>query len=138
MDADRLKQLPLFTDLSKKELDRVAGWADEVELPPGKHLIEEGRFAHEFFVIEEGTAEVTSDGRHVANLGPGDFFGEIALMEHMRRTASVVTSSPVRAMVMFAREFEAMERELPEVTARIRAAMDARREEDRRRTGGDT
>ena len=127
MDIDRLKTLPLFADLSKRELERIATWADEVDLPAGKHLIEQGAFAHEFFVIAEGTAEVTHDGRHLADLGPGDFFGEIALLENQRRTASVIATSPLRVVVMFAREFEAMERELPEVAARVRDAMMARR-----------
>ena len=135
MDPDRLRQLPLFEDLTKKQLDRVATWADEVDLPEGKPLIEEGRFAHEFFLIEEGTAEVTHDGMHLADLGPGDFFGEIALMEHMRRTASVVTTSPVRVVVMFSREFEAMEHELPEVAERIRQAMLERQREHEEKTG---
>ncbi len=130
MDIDRLKTLPLFADLSNRELERIAAWADEVDLPAGKHLIEQGAFAHEFFVIAEGTAEVTHDGQHLADLGPGDFFGEIALLENHRRTASVVATSPLRVVVMFAREFEAMERELPEVAARVREAMTARRGRD--------
>jgi CRP/FNR family transcriptional regulator, cyclic AMP receptor protein len=130
MDIDRLKTLPLFADLSNRELERIATWADEVDLPAGKHLIEQGAFAHEFFVITEGTAEVTHDGQHLADLGPGDFFGEIALLENQRRTASVVATSPLRVVVMFGREFEAMERELPEVATRVRDAMTARRGHD--------
>jgi len=120
MDAERLKQLPLFADLPTKQRGRIASWADEIDLPAGKHLIEQGAFAHEFFLITEGTAEVLHDGKHLANLGPGDFFGEIALLEGHRRTASVVTTSPMRVVVMFSREFDAMDRELPEVAERIR------------------
>lgn len=126
MDTDRLKRLPLFEELSHKELEQVARWADEIDVPAGKHLIEQGSFPHEFFVIEAGTAEVTHDGRHLADLGPGDFFGEVALLQHHRRTASVVATSPMRAVVMHAREFKAMDREMPEVAERIRQAMIAR------------
>ena len=137
MDAERLKQLPLFADLPTKQLGRIASWADEIDLPAGKHLIEQGAFAHEFFLITEGTAEVLHDGKHLANLGPGDFFGEIALLEGHRRTASVVTTSPMRVVVMFSREFDAMDRELPEVAERIRQEMLARRREHLEKTGED-
>jgi CRP-like cAMP-binding protein len=127
MDTERLKKLPLFEELSHKELERIATWTDEVDLPAGKHIIEEGTFAHEFFVIEEGTADVFHDGRLLGRLGPGDFFGEVALIEGHRRMASVLTTSPMRAVVMFQREFEAMDREMPEVAERIRDVMRARR-----------
>jgi CRP-like cAMP-binding protein len=123
MDANGLRQLPLFEHLSKKQVERVAAWADEIDLPAGKHLIDQGTFPHEFFVLIEGSAEVLQDGRHIADLGPGDFFGEIALVEHQRRTASVITTTPARVVVMFAREFGVMENELPEVCERIRQAM---------------
>jgi CRP-like cAMP-binding protein len=123
MDADTLRQLPLFADLPRKQLTRVAGWTDEIDLPEGKHLIEQGAFPHEFFVLIEGSAEVVHHGRRLAELGPGDFFGEIALVENQRRTASVVTTTPSRVVVMFAREFALMQGELPEVCERIREEM---------------
>ncbi|MGE5461384.1 MAG: cyclic nucleotide-binding domain-containing protein [Solirubrobacterales bacterium] len=137
MDAERLRRFPLFADLPHKQLERVATWADEIDLPAGKQLIEQGAFAHEFFLITEGTAEVLHDGRHLGELGPGDFFGEIALLEGDRRTASVVTTTPVRVVVMFAREFDAMDRELPEVAERIRQEMVKRRREFPDRTSPD-
>lgn len=137
MDAERLKQLPLFADLPTKQRGRIASWADEIDLPAGKQLIEQGAFAHEFFLITEGAAEVLHDGKHLADLGPGDFFGEIALLEGHRRTASVVTTSPMRVVVMFSREFDAMDRELPEVAERIRQEMLARRREHLEKTGED-
>lgn len=138
MDAERLKQLSLFADLPHKQLVRVASWADEIDLPAGKHLIEQGAFPHEFFLITEGSAQVLHDGRHIADLGPGDFFGEIALVEHQRRTASVVASTPIRVVVMAAREFDAMDRELPEVAERIRQEMLGRRREFPEATGATT
>ncbi|HEU4356494.1 MAG TPA: cyclic nucleotide-binding domain-containing protein [Actinomycetota bacterium] len=135
MDADRLKQLPLFADLPHKQLVRIASWADEIDLPAGKPLIQQGAFPHEFFLITEGTAQVLHDGRHIADLGAGDFFGEIALVEHQRRTASVIASTPIRVVVMAAREFDAMDRELPEVAERIRQEMLGRRREFPEATG---
>ncbi len=123
MDADRLKTIPLFQGLSKSQRERVSTWADEVDLEPGKHLVEQGQFAYEFFVIEEGAAEVTVDGDRVDALGPGDFFGEIALLETERRTASVVTTEPLRCIVMHARHFSSMEQTMPQVAEQIRQEM---------------
>jgi CRP-like cAMP-binding protein len=128
---DRLKQIPLFADLSDEDLERLGSWADEVEVPAGKPLISQGNFPHEFMVLESGTAEVTHGGDHLADLGPGDFFGEIALLEDQRRMASVVTTSDATIIVMHARNFRAMEAAMPEVAARIKAVMDERRESDR-------
>jgi len=127
MNPADLKPLPLFSTLSKHELERVARWTDEVDVSAGKHLVDQGAFAYEFFVIIEGEAEVRRDGDHVADLGPGDFFGEIALVEADRRTASVVAKSPMRVVVMLGRDFREMEDELPQVADRIKAAIEERR-----------
>jgi CRP/FNR family cyclic AMP-dependent transcriptional regulator len=127
MDPARLKLIPLFAELSDREREQVARWADEVDVAEGKHLVEEGQFAYEFFVIEEGTVEVKHGEDTIASLGPGDFFGEIALVEHVRRTASVVATGPMRAIVMFGRDFRAMEGEMPGVAARIRQAVEERK-----------
>ncbi|HYZ11734.1 MAG TPA: cyclic nucleotide-binding domain-containing protein [Actinomycetota bacterium] len=127
MDAARLKSIPLFADLSEAEREQVARWTDEVEVAEGKHLVDEGKFAYEFFVIEDGTAAVRHGEQVIAELGPGDFFGEIALLEHVRRTASVVATSPMRAVVMFGRDFRAMENEMPKVAERVRRALEERK-----------
>ena len=123
MNAERLKAIPLFRGLSKHQREQVSKWADEVDLEPGKHLVDQGDFAHEFFVIEEGGAEVIVDGDRVDSLGPGDFFGEIALLETERRTASVVATEPLRCIVMHARHFSIMEQTMPEVADQIRGEM---------------
>ena len=127
MDADRLKTMPLFGDLSHKDLERIARWTDEVDVKPGRDLVKQGAFPHEFMLIESGTASVTLDGNHLADLGPGDFFGEIALLEHQRRTATVTATSDLRVVVMHDRDFRAIEDELPEVARRIQATMVERR-----------
>lgn len=126
MDQARLEAIPLFADLSRKELETVARWADEVDVPAGYHLLDQGRFPHEFFVIEKGTVAITKDGEHITDLGPGDFCGEIAILEHERRSATVVATTPVTAIVMLARDFEAMDAAMPEVAARIRDEIRAR------------
>ena len=123
MDAKRLEQIPLFAGLSKKQRERVAGWADEIDEPAGHRLVDQGNFAHEFFVLLDGTVEVTKDGEHLADLGPGEFFGEIALVGHERRTATVRATTPVRAVVMHSREFAAMRTDMPAVCDRIETAI---------------
>ena len=126
MDAGRLKQIPLFSKLGERELKRVAQLTDEVDVTAGNHLVDEGRFAHEFFVIEDGTAEVVHDGKTVAELGPGDFFGEVALIKTERRTASVVAKTPMKLVVMFGPNFRSVEADLPEVHEKIMAAIEER------------
>jgi cAMP-dependent protein kinase regulator len=123
MDESRLGSVPLFADLGRKERRQVAQWAEEIDVKEGAQLIREGEFGHEFFVIEEGTAEVEHDGHVLTELTKGDFFGEIGLVEHIRRTANVTATSPMRLVVMFEREFAAMEEELPEVAEKVKDAI---------------
>ena len=123
MDAKRLNQVPLFAGLSKREREQVARWADEIDEPSGYLLCNQGNFAHEFFVLLEGTVEVRKDDVHLTDLGPGDFFGEIALVAQDRRTASVMATTPVRAIVMHARDFGAMRTQMPAVCDRIESAI---------------
>src|SRR3954468_19963216 len=113
MDTEKLATLPLFESLSKRERQHVAQRSDEVDVPEGQHLVDKGDFPYEFYVIEEGEAEVRDGDEHIAALGPGDFFGETAILEHVARNASVVAASPMRLMVMTAQDFRGMSRELP-------------------------
>ena len=128
MDASRLENVAIFSDLTKAELERVSRWTDEVSVPEGYELAREGQFAHEFFIIEDGIAAVVANGDRIAELGAGDFFGEIGLLETERRTASVVATTPMELIVMFEREFRQMEREMPSVATRVRSAIRARLE----------
>ena len=123
VDAKSLERIPLFAGLSHKERERVARWADSIDLPAGKHLLDEGRLPHEFFVILDGAVEVTHDGEQLATMGPGDFFGEIALVEHGRRTATVTTTEPTTLVVMSPGSFEGMRSEMPQVAQRIDDAV---------------
>ena len=126
MDVAGLKQIPLFAALSKKDLKAAAHLADEIHVNEGARLAEEGQFAHEFFVIKDGTAEVVHDGNVIAQLGPGDFFGEIALLITRRRTASVVARTPMKLVVIFGPNFKTLNAEMPNVKQKIYAAIEAR------------
>lgn len=126
MDEKRLASIPLFAGLSRKERRSVAQRADEVDLEAGREIVREGEYPYEFFAIEEGTAEVKRGDQHLAELGPGDFFGEMGLIENAPRNASVVTRSPLTAVVMTGSAFRQIDRELPEVSKKIRKAIDER------------
>jgi CRP-like cAMP-binding protein len=126
METARLKQIPLFATLPDKQLKTAAQLADEVEVTEGQHLVDEGRFAHEFFVIEDGKADVVHDGKKVAELGPGDFFGEIALIKTERRTASVVAKTPMKLVVIFGPNFRSLASDLPAVQEKIDQAIEKR------------
>ncbi len=119
MDEQRVLAIPLFAGLSKQECRTIARHADELSFEEGRHLVREGEFPYEFFILEEGSAKVTHHGEHLADLGPGDFFGEMALVERTRRNASVVATSPITVVVMTGQAFRQMKRELPAVCERI-------------------
>ena len=126
MDPSRLKSIPLFSALSDRDRAQVAQWADEIEVESGRALAGQGQFGYEFFVVEDGEADVLQDGNRIRGLGPGDFFGEIALLEEQRRTASVVARTPMRLIVMHRRDFQHMQEEMPRVAEQVRDAVRTR------------
>jgi CRP-like cAMP-binding protein len=127
MHKARLNEVPIFSSLKKKELELIARQADEVDVPAGKVLAQQGTFGDQFFVVEQGTAEVVRDGAHVGELGPGDFFGEMALLDEDRRTATVTATSPMTLIVMTRASFRAIDSAMPHVHAQVRAAIEQRR-----------
>jgi len=100
-----LKSVPLFSGCSKKELERIATIADEIDFKPGKTLIREGAPGREFFVLAEGTAEITRNGEKIDTAGAGDFFGEMALLANRPRNATVTTTSDVDVLVLTSSSF---------------------------------
>jgi CRP/FNR family cyclic AMP-dependent transcriptional regulator len=126
MDHKHLKSLPLFAGLGKKELKVLASRADEIDEPEGKRLAEEGTFAHEFFVIRQGTAEVTLGEERVAELGPGDFFGEIGVLSQERRVATVTATSSMELIVLTDYALRTINREHPDVHQRLQRAIEER------------
>ncbi len=120
---DLLREVPLFARCSRAELAQVAGIADEIDLPEGQELTREGERGREFFVLLEGTADVSRRGRKINALGPGDFLGEIALVTKMPRTATVTTSSPTRALVITERDFASLMRRSPQISQGVIEAL---------------
>ena len=123
MDPRDVQSIPLFAGLSKDDQKVVAQYADEVDVDTGTVLAQEGRLAYEFFAIKAGTAEVKLGGRRAAELGPGDFFGEIGLLAGDRRVASVVAASPMSLIVLTGSQLRAIDSRMPGVAERIRSAM---------------
>jgi CRP/FNR family transcriptional regulator, cyclic AMP receptor protein len=121
--VELIRRVPLFANCSKRELVQIAQLADEIDLRKEKVLIREGERGREFFVLLEGEVEVTKDGRHVNTLGSGEFFGEIALVSDSPRTATVVASSPVRALVITDRAFRRLLNESPEIQRKVLVAL---------------
>lgn len=126
-----LAVVPLFASLSQAELDTLGDWFDVSSVGEGVRVASEGASGYSFFVIADGTVAVTNDGTHLATLGPGDFFGEMAIIGDGRRVASVTTTSPARLFVMFGTEFRRLQQEHPEIAAQLEAAMNARQEHNR-------
>jgi CRP/FNR family cyclic AMP-dependent transcriptional regulator len=127
LDAQRLKSIPLFEEVGDQELAQIAPFAQEILVDEGKVLVREGDFSYEFMAIEEGTAEVTRGGEHVADLGPGDFFGEMGLLEKTLRNATVTAKSPMRLITLTGWDLRRVERTAPQAIERVRAVLEERR-----------
>jgi CRP/FNR family transcriptional regulator, cyclic AMP receptor protein len=124
--VDLIKKVPLFSKLSGAALREVASVADEMDIPAGKALTKEGERGREFFVLLEGAADVRQKGTRIRTLGKGDFLGEIALVTKLPRTATVTTTSPVRALVITDRDFSALLKQSPQIGQGILEALGER------------
>jgi CRP/FNR family transcriptional regulator, cyclic AMP receptor protein len=118
--ATRLEAIPLFASLPPEERELVGDLVDPLEVPAGQVVATQDTFGYSFFAIEEGTAEVRVDDESVAQLGPGDFFGEIAVLRTGRRTAAVVSTSPMKLFSLFEQDFREIESQIPTLARELR------------------
>jgi CRP/FNR family transcriptional regulator, cyclic AMP receptor protein len=118
-----LSKVPLFAGLGRKDLAEVGRLCDEVDLPSGRELMREGRRASEFFVIVDGHVRVDRGGSPVARLGPGDFLGEIALIDHGPRAATATCETECRLLVLGHREFESLLDRYPSIQLSVLKAL---------------
>ena len=130
MERGRLAAIPLFSSLPEEQLQAVAAVAGEHTVDEGETLTDEGSFGHCLFAIEEGTADVQQDGTTIRSVGKGDIVGEIAVLAAGRRSATVVATSPLRAITLFKRDVWALERDAPEAARRLREVLEERRAPD--------
>lgn len=126
MDESELQAIPLFESLPRDARRVVAQHAEEIDVDKGTDLVRQGEFAYEFFVIESGGAEVLRDGEHLADLGPGDFLGEMGIVEKTVRNATVTTTAGSKVIVMTEQAFRSMSRSNPDIASRIQAAVEER------------
>jgi len=123
---DQLARVPLFTGLSKRDLQRVAKVSEEVSVEPGRVIVDQGRTGHEFFMILDGKASVRKNSRKTADLGPGQYFGELALLDRGPRSATVVAETPMTLLVLGQREFSGVLDEVPSMAHKMLATMAGR------------
>lgn len=129
---ERLSEIPMFSALSQRDLGRIAKASNEITVDAGRLLVDQGDAGREAFVIISGSATVKRNGRKVGTVGPGDAIGEMALLDHGPRTASVTADTEVTALVLTAREFGGVVEEVPGVAQKILAQLAGRvRELDR-------
>ena len=118
-----LKSIWLFSSCTASELRKIRSSLDEIEVPKGKVLVEEGRIGLEFFLIVSGKAAVTRNDKRVATLGAGDHFGELALLDRRPRSASVVSETDMDVLVLSQRQFNGLLQSVPTIARKMLAAM---------------
>jgi CRP-like cAMP-binding protein len=123
---DHLASVPLFASCSRKELQTIARASDELSIPAGKTLVEQNDVGRECFVILEGSASVKRNGRKVATLGPGAYFGELSLLDKGPRTATVTADTPLTVLVLGPREFSSILDSVPGLSHKLLSTLAAR------------
>ena len=126
MDASLLKKIPLFAEVPDDDLQKVATFATTEEFPEGATVVKEGGFSNHFYAIEEGTVKIERGGKHLADLGPGDVFGEQGLLERQERSASVVSTSPLRVIKIEHWELSRMRKSMPQVVEKLKREVEER------------
>jgi CRP/FNR family transcriptional regulator, cyclic AMP receptor protein len=124
--TDLLRKLPLFSECSKRELEAVAAVTDELRLPAGRVLMREGETGRELVVLVEGEVAVERGGNALASRGAGDFLGELALITHRPRTATVTTTVDTRLLVISGRDFDRLVRDVPTIALKVLKAVGER------------
>jgi CRP-like cAMP-binding protein len=114
LDVSQLKKIPLFSEVPDDALQKIAPFATTEEWPEGKEIVKEGGFSNHFYAIEEGSAKVEQDGKHLADLKEGDIFGEQGLLEHSARSATVTSTSDIRLIKIEHWELSRMKKAMPE------------------------
>jgi cAMP-dependent protein kinase regulator len=123
MDPARLKRIPVFADLSDEERDHVAALAAEVSVPESKELVREGDYSYDVLAIEEGTASVERHGEHIADLGPGDVFGEMGVLKREQRNATVVATSPMLLVTLTSWDIRRLQKTAPDAVDHLREVV---------------
>jgi CRP/FNR family cyclic AMP-dependent transcriptional regulator len=126
VDADRILAQPLFASLTRRDAEEFVRFCEVKHFEPGRPVFTQGGFAAAFFVIESGEAEATADGESLRQMGPGEWFGEIGIVQHSPRSATVSATSPLTVIAMTAFEFRRLEAEHPDIAKTLTDTMQDR------------
>lgn len=118
-----LQRVPMFQACSKKDLTTIGRLAEDIKVDAGQALVKEGSRGEEFFIIIEGKATVTRAGKRIATLGPGDYFGELALLDPAPRDATVTAETALEVLVLGKREFGGLLAEIPTISHKLMVGM---------------
>ena len=126
MNAATLDEAPLFASLPEETKRELAEFVNDTEVQSGKHLVDQGDESYNLFVILDGKAEVYRDGKSVAELGPGDFFGEMGTVEGAPRSATVVSQKRTRLLTLGGRDVQRLKEKAPDVLEQLERAIEER------------
>jgi CRP/FNR family cyclic AMP-dependent transcriptional regulator len=126
LDVSQLKRSPRFQNVSDDALTQVSTFATAEEFPEGSEIVKEGGYSNDFYAIEDGTAKVEQEGKQVAELGPGDVFGEQGLLEQQERSATVIATSQIKLIKIEHWELSRMKNSMPEVVDQLRKQVEER------------
>ena len=118
-----LKRVPLLAGLGRKEIEEVGRLAEEIDVPAGRVLMREGQTGQEFFIVVRGSVLIERGGHALRSLGPGDFLGEIALVDDGPRTATATTETSAQLLVLAHREFHSLMEQFPSVRTSVMQAL---------------
>jgi CRP-like cAMP-binding protein len=127
VDANRLKDIPVFADLDAAELEAIARLAAEVSVPEGKHLVREGDYSYDVLAIEEGTAKVERGGELVAEIGPGEVIGEMGVLGREQRNATVTATSPMLLVTLDRWDVKRLQKTAPSAVEHLKRLVEERR-----------
>ena len=130
MDPARLEGLTVFSGLSRRQRKTIAQHADEIDIPTGATMVEQDRLANELYIIRTGAADVFDGDEMINQLGPGDIVGEIGVLETHKRTATVIATSPISAVVMYGPELTALKDSVPALFAELEELIQTRLHRD--------
>jgi CRP-like cAMP-binding protein len=126
VDVSQLKSVPLFADVPDESLAKIAPFTGVDEFADGREVVREGGYSNDFYVITDGTAKVERDQEHIADLGPGDVFGEQGLLEKQARSATVTATSTLRVIKIEHWELSRMRKSMPEVVDELQKKVEER------------
>jgi CRP/FNR family transcriptional regulator, cyclic AMP receptor protein len=132
VDATAVRNIAVFAGFDESQCARIALACEELDVEEGTRLTNEGEFGYAMFAVVEGTADVSRNREHVRTLGPGDVFGEIAVLFGGQRTATVVATSPMRLVMLFNGELTRLDRDVPELADELRKVIAERLQSDGR------